>query len=223
MGRIGERFRVFSEMVTGDLVVWNSIIGGFAQNGNCDEALDLFKRMKRAGFPANQATLTSVLRACTGLVLLEFGRQVHAHVIKFERDLIINNAILDMYCKCGSLEDAEFAFKRMSERDVISWSTMITGLAQNGRSIEALDMFESMKASGPTPNYITMVGVLFACSHAGLVDDGWCHFQSMKRLYGIDPGREHYGCIVDLLGRAGKLSLMKQFSSSKKWKVNQML
>ncbi|KAF8405596.1 hypothetical protein HHK36_010503 [Tetracentron sinense] len=204
-GELQKGFRVFDEMVTGDLVVWNSIIGAFAQNSDGDEALNLFKTMKRSGFLANQATLTSVLRACTCLVLLELGRQVHVHVVKFERDLILNNALLDMYCKCGSLDDAKAAFSRMSERDVISWSTMIAGLAQNGYSREALELFELMKVTGPTPNYITILGVLFACSHAGFVEDAWYHFRSMKKLFGIDPGREHYGCMIDLLGRAGKL------------------
>ncbi|XP_021274003.1 pentatricopeptide repeat-containing protein At2g03880, mitochondrial [Herrania umbratica] len=196
---------VFNEMETRDYVVWNSIIGGLAQNSDGDEALNQFKMMKRAGFSADQSTLTSVLRACTGLALLEVGRQVHVHVLKFNVDLILNNALLDMYCKCGSLEDAKSVFERMVDRDVISWSTMIAGLAQNGYSREALKFFDLMKASGVKPNYITILGVLFACSHAGLVDDGWYYFQSMKRLYGIDPGREHYGCIIDLLGRAGKL------------------
>ncbi|XP_042516915.1 pentatricopeptide repeat-containing protein At2g03880, mitochondrial [Macadamia integrifolia] len=205
-GELHSGLSVFEEMITGDLVVWNSIIGAFAQNGNGDEALDLFKQMKQAGFPANQATLTSVLRACTSLALAELGRQVHAHIMKFERDLILNNALLDMYCKCGSLEDANSTFNRMTEKDVISWSTMISGLAQNGHSREALDIFEFlMKASGPKPNYITMVGVLFACSHAGLEEDGWHYFRSMNTTFGIKPGKEHYGCMVDLLGRVGKL------------------
>lgn len=206
LGEQQDALNVFSEMVTGDLVVWNSIIGGFAQNSDGDEALHLYKRMKRAGFAADQSTLTSVLRACTGLALLELGRQVHVHVLKYDQDLILNNALLDMYCKCGSLEDANLVFTRMmTEKDVISWSTMIAGLAQNGFSTDALKLFESMKSKGPKPNYITVLGVLFACSHAGLVNDGWYYFQSMKELFGIDPGREHYGCIIDLLGRAGKL------------------
>lgn len=197
---------IFDEMVTGDGIVWNSIIGSFAQNTDGHEALNLFKRMKRAGFWADQATLTSVLRACTGLALLELGRQAHVHVIKFKQDIILNNALLDMYCKCGSLEDANSTFTRMVNKDVISWSTMITGLAQNGFSRIALELFELMKASGTKPNYITIVGVLFACSHAGLVEDGQYYFRSMKTCFGIDPGREHYGCMVDLLGRAGKLA-----------------
>ncbi|GLT41907.1 hypothetical protein SLA2020_159360 [Shorea laevis] len=204
-GYLQDALCVFNEMRTGDLVVWNSIIGAFAQNGDGDEALNQYRRMKRDGFSADQSTLTSVLRACTGLALLEVGRQVHVHVFKFHQDLILNNALLDMYCKCGSLEDAKFVFNRMAERDVISWSTMIAGLAQNGQSQEALKFFESMKVSGIKPNYITILGVLFACSHAGLVEEGLYYFQSMKNLFGIDPGREHYGCMIDLLGRAGKL------------------
>lgn len=205
LGELQNARGVFNEMVTGDSVVWNSIIGGFAQNNDGYEALNLFKNMKRAGFRADQSTLTSVLRACTGLALLELGRQVNVHVLKFDQDLILNNALLDMYCKCGSFEDANIVFTRMVEKDVISWSTMIAGLAQNGFSQEALKLFETMKVSGPKPNNVTILGVLFACSHAGLVEEGWYYFQSMKQLYGIDPEREHYGCIIDLLGRAGKV------------------
>ncbi|KAH6786480.1 Pentatricopeptide repeat superfamily protein [Perilla frutescens var. hirtella] len=196
---------IFDEMVTSDLVVWNSIIGGFAQNSDGDESLNLFIRMKRSGFWADQSTLTSVLRGCTSLALLELGRQVHVHVIKFDRDLVLNNALLDMYCKCGSLEDANSVFSRMDVKDVISWSTMIIGLAQNGYSQKAIDLFEAMRTSGIKPNYITILGVLFACSHSGLVNDGQYYFGSMKMLFGVDPGREHYGCMIDLLGRAGKL------------------
>ncbi|CAN8266576.1 unnamed protein product [Cochlearia groenlandica] len=205
LGETEDALSVFDEMVTCDSIVWNSIIGGFAQNSRCNEALKLFKRMKRDGFTADQATLTSVLRGCTGLALLELGMQAHVHILKYDQDLILNNALVDMYCKCGSLDDARRVFSNMKERDVISWSTMISGLAQNGFSQEALKLFEKMKLSGIKPNYITVVGVLFACSHAGLLEDGWYYFRSMKKLYGIDPGREHYGCMIDLLGKAGKL------------------
>ncbi|KAL7115054.1 hypothetical protein ACP275_04G160300 [Erythranthe tilingii] len=204
-GEVKSALCIFDEMVTSDLVVWNSVIGGFAQNSEGDEALNLYMRMKRSGFRADQSTLTSVLRGCTSLALLELGRQVHVHIIKFDRDLVLNNALLDMYCKCGSLEDASFVFTRMAVKDVISWSTMIIGLAQNGYSRKALDLFDKMKSSGANPNHITILGVLFACSHAGLVKEGDYYFKSMKKLFGIDPGREHYGCMVDLLGRAGKV------------------
>ncbi|KAL6580163.1 Pentatricopeptide repeat-containing protein, mitochondrial [Orobanche minor] len=204
-GELSSALYMFNEMTTSDLVVWNSIIGGFAQNSDGDEALNIFKRMKRSGLWADQSTLTSVLRACTSLALLEIGSQAHVHVIKFNRDLVLNNALLDMYCKCGNLEDADCIFNRMVVKDVISWSTMIIGFAQNGYSQKALTLFEKMRLSGTKPNYITFLGVLFACSHAGLVQDGQYYFKSMKTLFGIDPGREHYGCMVDLLGRAGKI------------------
>lgn len=204
-GEPGAALSIFNEMVTSDLVVWNSIIGGFAQNNAGEEALDLFIRMKRSGLRANQLTLTSVLRGCTSLALLELGRQVHVHVTKFSRDLVLENALLDMYCKCGSLKDADSIFTDMAVKDVISWSTMIIGFAQNGFSRKAIDLFEAMKDSRIKPNYITVLGVLFACSHAGLVNDGQYYFESMKTNFGVDPGREHYGCMIDLLGRAGKL------------------
>ncbi|XP_008796031.3 pentatricopeptide repeat-containing protein At2g03880, mitochondrial [Phoenix dactylifera] len=222
-GDLEHGYRVFSEMVTRDLVVWNSIIGGFAQSGDGYRAVDLFMQMKRAGFLANQGTLTSVLRACTGMVLLEMGKQVHVHVLKYERDLILDNALLDMYCKCGSLEEADALFQRMPERDVISWSTMISGLAQNGRSLDSLRLFESMKVIGPIPNYITIVGVLFACSHAGLVEEGRYYFRSMQKLFGIEPGREHYGCMVDLLGRAGKLEEAVKFIHDMNFKPDSVI
>ncbi|XP_057780697.1 pentatricopeptide repeat-containing protein At2g03880, mitochondrial-like [Salvia miltiorrhiza] len=196
---------IFDAMGTSDIVVWNSIIGGFSQNSDGDEALNLFIRMKRSGFWADQSTLTSVLRGCTSLALLELGRQVHVHIIKFDRDLVLNNALLDMYCKCGSLKDANAIFTRMVVKDVISWSTMVIGFAQNGYSRKAIDLFEAMRATGMKPNHITILGVLFACSHAGLVEDGQYYFESMKMDFGVDPGREHYGCMIDLLGRAGKL------------------
>nr|GMC92596.1 pentatricopeptide repeat-containing protein At2g03880, mitochondrial [Ipomoea batatas] len=205
MGQLKSALDVFNEMKTHDRVVWNSIIGGFAQNSDGYEALTLYIKMKRAGFPADQSTLTSGLRACTSLSLLEVGRQLHVQILKFDQDLILHNALLDMYCKCGSVDDANRTFTRMVEKDVISWSTMIMGLAQNGFSKKALELFEEMKSSGMKPNYITVLGVLFACSHAGLVEDGQYYFRSMKTLFGIDPRREHYGCMVDLLGRAGKL------------------
>ncbi|GAB2209931.1 hypothetical protein Droror1_Dr00027159, partial [Drosera rotundifolia] len=134
---VSDALGVFDEMRTGDSIVWSSIIRAFSQNNDCDEALNLFKRMKRAGFEANQATLTSTLRACTRLGLLEQGRQVHVHVFKYNKDLILNNVVLDMYCKCGGLENANTIFSRMEEKDVTSWSTMILGLAQNCLKMES--------------------------------------------------------------------------------------
>ncbi|GLU08668.1 hypothetical protein SLE2022_255680 [Rubroshorea leprosula] len=128
-----------------------------------------------------------------------------------------------MYCKCGSLEDAKFDFNWMAERDVISWSTMIAGLAQNEQSQEALNFFESMKVSRINPNYITILGVLFACSHVGLVEEGLYYFQSMKNLFRIDPGKEHYGCMIDLLGKARKLDEAQNLMQEMKCEPNAVI
>ncbi|EPS60897.1 hypothetical protein M569_13903 [Genlisea aurea] len=197
---------IFDEAGTSDLVIWNSIISGFAQNSEGEGAVKLFIRMKRSNLWAVPEILSSTTRGCAGLALLEVGRQVHAEAIKVDRDLALNNALIDMYSKCGSSKDAYAVFVRMAARDVISWSTMIMGFAQNGYSRRALDLFDSMvKDSGIRPNRVTILGVLFACSHAGLVEEGRHLFESMKKLYGVDPTVEHYGCMIDLLGRAGKL------------------
>ncbi|KAL4190861.1 hypothetical protein AMTRI_Chr07g77890 [Amborella trichopoda] len=169
--------------------------------------------LKRAGFFPNEATLTSVLRASTGLVSLELGRQVHAHSFNTGRDLIVNNAFLDLYSKCGSLEEARLAFDKMVECDVISWSTMVL----------ALNLFERMRETGIKPNCISMVGVLFACSHAGLVNDGWNYIQSLEKIYGVKPGKEHYGCMGDLLGRAGCLEETANFIREMKCEPNAVI
>jgi len=168
-GALGNALAVFNEFMTGDLVVWNSIIGAFAQNSVGDEASFLFKKMKRAGFQAEQATLTSTLRAVTSSALLELGRQVLVHVLKYDQDLILNNAFYDMYCKCDGLADARLVFSHMKGRDVITLSTTIAQLAQNGFIREALELFEKMKLTGPRPNYFTIAGALFPWSHGDLL------------------------------------------------------
>nr|GEV94677.1 hypothetical protein [Tanacetum cinerariifolium] len=154
-----------------DVFVRSALVDNYAkwEYSDGDEALNLFKWMKRCGFMADQATLTSVLRACTAKALLELGRQVHVHMLKYNRDLILSNALLDMYCKCGSMEDARFEFSRMVEKDVISWSTMIIGLAQNVFSHEALDIFQLDEAvelihnMEPEPDVVTWRTLLGAC------------------------------------------------------------
>ncbi|XP_078432672.1 pentatricopeptide repeat (PPR) superfamily protein [Wolffia australiana] len=202
---------VFAEMPTTDMVVWNSLIGGLAQAGDAAASLALFGEMRRAGFGPSTATLTSLLRACTSVAMLETGRQVHGQAAKSSSDLILHNALLDMYCKCGELAEAETIFNTMVSRDVISWSTMIAGLAQNGRCRDALVVFEEMQLTGFKPNHITLVGVLFACSHARLVQQGRELFLTMEKTFGIRPAREHHGCMVDLLGRAGQLKEAMKF------------
>lgn len=122
-----------------------------------------------------------------------------------EQNVFVGTSIIDMYCKCGRVEMARKAFERMKEKNVKSWSAMIAGYGMHGYAKEALEVFYDMKRIGIKPNYITCISVLAACSHAGLVEEGWDCFKSMKRNFGVEPGVEHYGCMVDLLGRAGLL------------------
>lgn len=199
-----------------DMVLWTSMIGGYVQNGENEEALCLYARMQIEGIMPNELTMASVMKACSCLAALEQGRQIHARAIKhgFSLAIPIGSALSTMYAKCGSLEDGNLVFRRMPDRDVVTWNAMISGLAQNGHGTEALDLFEQMLIDGTKPDHITFVNVLSACSHIGLVDRGLIYFKMMSSKFGIDPRVEHYACIVDLLSRAGKLNEAKEFIDS---------
>eukprot|EP01018_Ginkgo_biloba_P004466 Gb_36636 [translate_table: standard] len=206
-GHLDEALKLFRRMPEPDEVTWSSMIAGYAQNGQCDEALDIFCQMQGKGIKPNNFTFGSVVKACASLAALEHGKQVHAHIIitGFESDFVVGNALVGMHAKCGNIEDAFQVFEKMPTRNVVSWSTMIVGCAQHGQGKKALKLFEQMLVAGMRPNEITFVGVLYACSHTGLVDEGRFYFHSMGREHGITPTIEHYTCMVDLLGRAGCL------------------
>eukprot|EP01018_Ginkgo_biloba_P025377 Gb_18462 [translate_table: standard] len=212
-GRIPDARQVFDKLSQRNVVSWTAMIAGYAQNGFYEEALIFFIQMLRTGTKANQSTFTCVLRACASLAALEQGRQVHSHINKtsFESDVFVKNALITMYAKCGSIEDANQVFRIMPERDVISWNAMISGYAQHGHAKEALQLFEQSRQAGIKPDEITFVGVLCACSHGGLVDEGWRYFDSMIQDHYLTPMHEHYACMVDLLGRAGHLDEAEEF------------
>ncbi|OMO99788.1 Dynein light chain, type 1/2 [Corchorus olitorius] len=199
-----------------DMVLWTSMIGGYVQNGENENAMILFGRMRIEGIKPNELTLASILKASSCLAALEQGKQIHSCIIKhgFGLEIPVGSALLTMYAKCGNLEDGNLVFRRMPWRDVVSWNSMISGLAQNGRGTEALQLFEEMLSEGTEPDYITFVNILSACSHMGLVDRGWAYFNMMSDKFGIVPRVEHYACMVDLLGRAGKLEEAKEFIES---------
>ncbi|KAL8478876.1 hypothetical protein ACS0TY_030673 [Phlomoides rotata] len=199
-----------------DLVLWTSMIGGYVKNGENENAFGLYCKMQMEGIPPNELTMASVLKACSCLSALEQGKQVHAHIVKngFSLEVPIGSALSTMYAKCGSLGDGYTVFRRMPARDVVSWNAMISGLSQNGRGIEALDLFEEMHLEGAKPDYVTFINILFACSHMGLVERGWEYFQMMSDKFGLAPRVEHYACMVDILGRAGKLQEAKEFIES---------
>lgn len=199
-----------------DIVLWTSMIAGLVQNDENEDALVLYGRMEMAGIMPNELTIGSVLKACARLAALEHGKQIHARTIKygFNLEVPIGSAMSTMYSKCGSLEDGELVFRRIPARDTVCWNAMISGLSQNGRGKEALDLFEEMQIEGTKPDFVTFVNVLSACSHMGSVEKGWTYFNLMSEKYNLHPRAEHYACMVDILSRAGKLKEAKDFIKS---------
>eukprot|EP01018_Ginkgo_biloba_P002599 Gb_38503 [translate_table: standard] len=212
-GRVVEAMKLFQQMPERDVVCWTVMIAGYAQNGHFVEALKLFRQMQQADVNPDSKTFGSVLSVCANLVALEQGMEIHEDIIRsgFESDLSVANALLDMYGKCGSVEKAREVFDKMQQWNAISWTTMIAGYAMHGCAKEALKFFDQMQYSGMNPDRVTLVCVLSACCHAGLVDEGRHYFDCMNQYYQITPSMEHYGCMVDLLGRAGRLDEAEDF------------
>ncbi|GMI86831.1 hypothetical protein like AT3G26782 [Hibiscus trionum] len=201
--------KMFDAIVDKDDVSWNSMISVYAQNGMSNEALEVFYEMVRDNNVSyNIITLSSVLLACAHSGALQTGKCIHDQVIKMdlENNVIVGTCIIDMYCKCGRVEMARKAFNCMKVKNVRSWTALISGYGMHGRAKEALEVFYEMIRNGVRPNYITFVSVLAACSHAGVVQEGWDCFKAMKEEFKVEPGLEHYSCMVDLLGRAGYLN-----------------
>ncbi|MCL7024278.1 hypothetical protein MKW94_013719 [Papaver nudicaule] len=215
-GVINDAWKCFDQLQEPNAALWSSMIGGYVQNGANEEALSLYGRMQMKDILPSESTMGSVLKACSVLAALEQGKQIHARTIKHGLDLevSIGGALLTMYAKCGNVDDSKLVFRRMRERTVVSWNAMINGLSENGHGHEALQLFEEMKLNGTKPDNVTFVNILSACSHLGLVDKGWCYFKSMVDDFGIEPELEHFGCMVDLLGRCGKLQEAKIFIES---------
>uniref|UniRef100_A0A1D1YMB5 Pentatricopeptide repeat-containing protein At4g39530 n=1 Tax=Anthurium amnicola TaxID=1678845 RepID=A0A1D1YMB5_9ARAE len=204
---------VFEEMEEWDLVVWNAMISGYTQNGREEEALKLFHKLCLAGMRPSEFTFVSLLTASSNLASALHGLQFHGQIIRagLESDLHVSNALIDMYAKCGSVTEARALFDKTHGRDVVCWNSMISKYAQHGHAEDALEIFQKMRDGGIEPNYVTFIGVLSACSHAGLVEGGLFHFNSMRHGFQIEPGMEHYACVVGLLGRAGRLHEAKEF------------
>eukprot|EP01018_Ginkgo_biloba_P028363 Gb_34253 [translate_table: standard] len=212
-GHVDKALELFHNVPEQNVVSWNAMIAGYVQNGYFNEAIELFRQMQVLCVKSNSVTFASVLPASANLAALDHGRGVHAYIIRsgFDPDIFVGNALVDMYAKCGSIEDARHVFDTMTRRNVVSWTTMIVGYAMHGYGKESLQVFEQMQLSSSKPNHITFLGVLSACCHAGLVDDGWQYFNRMSRDFNITPAVEHYCCMVDLLGRAGHLNEAQDF------------
>ncbi|GMP33474.1 hypothetical protein CsSME_00006779 [Camellia sinensis var. sinensis] len=205
--------RVFDTMPIKDQVSCSSLVSGYAQNERIEEALLLFREMQMADFEVDSFTLSSVLGAVSLLNRLGIGTQLHAHIMKMglESEVSVGSSLIMMYSKCGSIDDCQKAFGQIKIPDLISWTAMIVSYAQHGKGAQALRVYELMRESGIKPDSVTFIGVLSACSHNGLVEEGYFHLNSMVKDYGIEPGYRHYACVVDLLGRAGRLKEAESF------------
>ncbi|GAB2270015.1 hypothetical protein Dimus_004930 [Dionaea muscipula] len=207
--------RVFDDMPDRNLVSWTTMISGCAQHGRCVQALSLFREMRRVEVEMDQVVLISALSACAESGNLNLGKWIHSFlksslISRHDDDgddvtTTLYNALIHMYASCGVLEEASEVFEDMPRRNSVSWTTMIMGYAKHGYGEEALRVFERMRLLLVEPDAVTFIGVLSACSHAGYVEKGRHYFKEMKSKWGIEPRIDHFGCMVDLLSRAGLL------------------
>lgn len=222
--------RVFDEMPRRNVVSWTTMISGCAQNGKSKQALLLFGQMRRACVELDHVALVAALSACAELGDLKLGRWIHRYVASNQQkpSVRLNNALIHMYASCGIIDEAYRVFTMMPQKTTVSWTSIIMAFAKQGLGKEALDLFNTMLSDGVgvhgvRPDEITFIGALCACSHAGFVDEGCQIFASMNCTWGISPRIEHYGCMVDLLSRAGFLDEARGLIETMPLKPNDVL
>lgn len=206
-GNLFDAHQVFDEIPKKNIICWTSLISAYVENHKSNKGLDLFRLMLMNNVEPDQIVLTTALSACADTGGLEMGEWIHDFVRRkqgMKIDLCLNNALINMYAKCGDIVNARKLFDNTRNKDVTTWTSMIVGHAVHGQAHEALQLFSEMNFN-VSPNDVTFIGVLMACSHAGLVEEGKRHFQSMTNDYGIEPREPHFGCMVDLLCRSGHL------------------
>ncbi|TYJ27567.1 hypothetical protein E1A91_A07G195800v1 [Gossypium mustelinum] len=217
--------KLFDQMPTRNLITWNSMIGGFKLNLRFLEALEMFERMLEEEFRPTHATLVSVISAVSGLASLGTGRLIHSYIVKngIELDGVVGTVLIEMYSKCGGIDSAVTVFRTISHKKLGHWTAIIVGLSIHGMADHALKLFLEMRRIGVKANAITFVGVLNACSHVGLINDGHKYFNMMVNEYGIKPTIEHYGCLVDILCRAGCLVEAKDIIEEMPMRPNKVI
>ncbi|KAF7801579.1 pentatricopeptide repeat-containing protein [Senna tora] len=212
-GSVEDGLRCFNSTPKLDVVSWTSMIAGYVQNGHFENALSLFHQLLASGRKPDEFIISSVMGACADMATARSGEQIQSYALKFgiANFTIVQNSQMCMYAKSGDIDLARLTFQEIENPDVVSWSVMICSTGQHGCAKEALQLFELMTASQIEPNQITFLGVLTACSHGGLVEEGLQYFETMKKDYGIAANVKHSACIVDLLGRAGRLEEAEKF------------
>lgn len=224
-GEIEDAIELFDEMPVRNAISWTALIGGFVKRDCYEEALDCFREMQLSGVAPDYVTIIAVIAACANLGALGLGLWVNRLVVKENlRDNVrVCNSLIDMYSRCGCIEFARQVFNGMTQRTVVSWNCMIVGFAVNGLADEALNFFYLMQRKGFKPDGVSYTGALTACSHAGLIDKGLRIFDDMKRIHRITPRIEHYGCIVDLYSRAGRLEEALEVIKNMPMKPNEVV
>ena len=217
---------VFDEIIERDGVLLTSMISGYSRNLYSDEALKLFMEMRKMSLSPNDHTLTSVLNACGSLTILQQGEQVHSLVTKMgsESNVFVASALIDMYSKCGSIDEAHCVFDQTLEKNAVLWTSMIIGYAQSGRGLEALELFDHLVTKeGIKPDHICFTAVLTACNHAGFLERGIEYFNKMVKDYELVPELDQYACLVDLYARNGHLRKAKELMEKMPYTPNYVM
>lgn len=216
LGKVEQSFSIFKSIQNRDVVTWTTMVNCYTNNGLFKEALEMFSEMIRNKIEPDAVGIVSVLVAIGGLFYLKKGKEIHGFIIRrnFDMNVEVNSTLVDMYSNCGSLNNCTTLFALIIRRDVVLYTAMIKALGMHGREIYALKVFNEMLERNIEPDHLAFLALLHACSHSGLVDEGKCYFDMMAREYNLTPWPEHYACIVDLLGRAGKVMEAYEFIQS---------
>ncbi|KAI3455889.1 hypothetical protein Pfo_012552 [Paulownia fortunei] len=211
-GKIEVAKHIFNKVPQYDIVCWNSMLAGLSLNSLHTEAFTFFQQLLGKGMFPTEFSYATVLNCCSSLSSLSQGRQVLGLIVKngHANDVYVGTALIDMYCKCGDVDGARQFFDVMPCKNTVTWNEMIHGYAQNGRGEDAVNLFGNMIQTSFKPDCITFVAVLTACSHSGLVEAGLKIFNSMQQEHGVEPLSDHYTCIIDSLGRAGRFNEVEE-------------
>ncbi|KAK8523385.1 hypothetical protein V6N12_047905 [Hibiscus sabdariffa] len=221
-GNLAAARTVFNQIGEKNVISWSALILGYAQGGNLAEAVELFMQLQNNSMGVDGFVLSSMMGVFADFALVEQGKQMHAYAVKVPSglEISVSNSIVDMYLKCGLLDEAERLFNEMPTRNVVSWTVMITGYGKHGFGEEAIRLFNQMQLSNIEPDGVSYLATLSACSHSGLIKEGEEYFSQLCRNRWIKPGIEHYACMVDLLGRDGRLKEAKDLIESMPLKPN---
>ncbi|XP_039121511.1 pentatricopeptide repeat-containing protein At3g58590-like [Dioscorea cayenensis subsp. rotundata] len=225
-GQFHETKQLLSQIQYRDALSWNILLTACARNEDYSEAFQIFKQMQSEGFLMDNYTAVSLLSICSKINRLDLGSTLHAFIIKVNSgydEVFVNNVLLDMYTKCGSLDCALRVFEEMDGRNLISWTALISGLGLHGYIHEALERFKQMGLEGFKPDSVTFMAVLSGCRHNGLVEEGMWLFNHMKSVYEIEPDMDHYVAVLDLLSRYGHIKEAESIISSMPFQPNAVI